>query len=619
MLLRRVVASLAAATLAAAPAAARAAGAPPAAATKAAPAGTSGDVAAARKLFEANMDAIRHRDRDAYLACYLKSPNLALTVPDGTRLGYDSLAKEAGSHWPDLYEAHDLEVIPVRPGLVYGSYRFRVRYGADEHTGLSERFFVKTDAGWRIAVTTAFDAPVGTPPPPRALVGATLIDGTGSAPVHDAVVVLRGGKIDCAGPKSACAVPDGMERTDLAGKFIAPGLIDAHVHFSQTGWADGRPDALDLRETHPYEQVEADLRAHPERFFRTDLCSGVTAVFDVGGYAWTWGLRSRAEQDTLAPHYGAAGPLLSTLDHWLNLPAERQFIYLSDEKAARGGVDYLASQGADAVKLWFIPVKPEEFEAKEKAVLAAGDEAKKRGIRLIVHATELREAKSALKAGVKLLVHSVWDQPIDDEFLSMAKANGTIYCPTLTVIDGYVRMNASAVSGQPPDVDDPNRCIDPLTLEKVASTPREGAGKGDPVAVERQRANTQARHKTMDENLMRVVKAGIPVAMGTDAGNPLTLHGPSVYAEMEAMQAAGMSAMDVLVASTRGGARALGRDADLGTLEKGKAADLIVLDADPSADVKNLRRLRFVVRGGVLRTVDELRPVAEASALPPKP
>jgi imidazolonepropionase-like amidohydrolase len=139
------------------------------------------------------------------------------------------------------------------------------------------------------------------------------------------------------------------------------------------------------------------------------------------------------------------------------------------------------------------------------------------------------------------------------------------------------------------------------------------------VAVERQRANTQARHKTMDENLMRVVKAGIPVAMGTDAGNPLTLHGPSVYAEMEAMQAAGMSAMDVLVASTRGGARALGRDADLGTLEKGKAADLIVLDADPSADVKNLRRLRFVVRGGVLRTVDELRPVAEASALPPKP
>jgi imidazolonepropionase-like amidohydrolase len=620
MLLRRFVASLAAAALAAAPAAARAAGAPPAAAPKAAvPAASSGDLAAARKLFEANLDAIRHRDRDVYLACYLKSPNLALSVPEGTKIGYDAFAKDVGSHWPDLYVASDLQVVPVRPGLVYGSYRFRVRYGADEHTGLSERFFVKTDAGWKIAVTTAFDAPAGTPPPPRALVGATLIDGTGSEPVRDAVIVLRGGRIECAGSKSACPVPEGVERTDLAGKFIAPGLIDAHVHFSQTGWADGRPDALDLRETHPYEQVEADLRAHPERFFRTDLCSGVTAVFDVGGYAWTWGLRTRAEQDTLAPHYAAAGPLLSTLDHWLNLPAERQFIYLSDEKTARGGVDYLASQGADAVKLWFIPVKDEEFEAKEKAVLAAGDEAKKRGIRLIVHATELREAKSALKAGVKLLVHSVWDQPIDDEFLSMAKANGTIYCPTLTVIDGYLRMDGSAASGTPPEVDDPNHCIDPLTLEKVAATPREGAGKVDAAALERQRTGAQARHKTMDENLMRVVKAGIPVAMGTDAGNPLTLHGPSVYAEMEAMQAAGMSAMDVLVASTRGGARALGREADLGTLEKGKAADLIVLDADPSADVKNLRRLRLVMRGGVLRTVDELRPVAETPPATAKP
>jgi imidazolonepropionase-like amidohydrolase len=79
---------------------------------------------------------------------------------------------------------------------------------------------------------------------------------------------------------------------------------------------------------------------------------------------------------------------------------------------------------------------------------------------------------------------------------------------------------------------------------------------------------------------------------------------------MEAMQAAGMSPIEVLVASTRGGAHALGRDADLGTLEKGKAADLIVLDADPVADIRNLRRLRYVMRGGVLRTVDELRPLA---------
>src|SRR4029078_2230541 len=114
--------------------------------------------------------------------------------------------------------------------------------------------------------------------------------------------------------------------------FVTPGLVDAHVHFSQTGWADGRPDGLDVRATHPYEKVEGELRSHPERFFRSYLCSGVTAVFDVGGYAWTLGLPPRAEPDAFAPHVRAAGPLLSTADHWLNLPAERQFIFLKDEE-----------------------------------------------------------------------------------------------------------------------------------------------------------------------------------------------------------------------------------------------------------------------------------------------
>jgi imidazolonepropionase-like amidohydrolase len=113
------------------------------------------------------------------------------------------------------------------------------------------------------------------------------------------------------------------------------------------------------------------------------------------------------------------------------------------------------------------------------------------------------------------------------------------------------------------------------------------------------RAAAAARHRLMTANLMAVHRAGIPVAMGTDAGNPLTLHGPSVYAEMEAMQAAGMSPMEVLIASTRGGALAMGRAADFG-----------VVAGDPSADIANLRRLRYVVRGGVVRSVDELRPAA---------
>jgi len=570
------------------------------------PAAGGDDVAAARRLFEANLDTIRHKDRKAYLACYLDSPTMAKSGPEGMTVGYDAFEKGTDS-WPDVYDAQDLRLTPVRPGFVYGTYRYRVRYGKEEHAGLSERFFVKTDQGWRIAVTTAFDAPAGTPPPPRALVGATLIDGTGKAPIPNAVVVLRGGKIDCAGTAADCPVPEGVGRLDLAGRFITPGVVDAHVHFSQTGWADGRPDALDLRDKHPYDATEADLRAHPERWFGTYLCSGVTAVFDVGGYSWTLGLRARAESDTGAPHVAAAGPLISTIDHWINLPGEKQLMFASDEAAARAGVDYLASLGTDAVKIWFIPPADAEFDARAATVLAAGDQAKKRGVPVIVHATELREAKTALAAGARLLVHSVWDLPVDDEFIALAKKNGAIYCPTITVSDGYQRMFASAASGQAPTIDDPNGCVDAKTRAFVASTPIEGAGKMEAAAVARIGERNAARLKTMNANLMTVFKAGIPVAMGTDAGNPLTLHGPSVYAEMEAMQSAGMTAMQVLVASTKGGATAMRRDADYGTVEKGKMADLLVVGADPSADIANLRKLQYVVRGGVVRAEEELR------------
>lgn len=572
------------------------------------PKGQDSDLGAARRLFEENLDAIRHKDRAAYLACYLDAGTLARTGPDGFQLGFKSLADQSSdTSWPDLFEASDLRLVPVEPGVVYGTYRFRVRYSEQEQSGLSERLFLKTPRGWRIAVTTAFTAPPGTPPPPVALVGATLIDGTGAAPIAGATVVIRAGKIECAGSKASCPVPEGMAVTDLSGLWIMPGIVDAHVHFSQTGWADGRPDAIDVRDRYPYEQVQAGLRAHPERWFRSYLCSGVTAVFDVGGYPWTWELRGRAESDTLAPHVVAAGPLLSTLDFWLNLPAERQFIHLAGNDAARAGVRYLASHGASAVKVWFIPVAERNPEEMDAAVLAAGEEARKSGIPLIVHATGLREAKSALQAGANLLVHSVWDQPVDDEFIRLARRNNVIYCPTLTVADGYRRMSDSALSGIAPEVDDPGGCVDAETLARLAETPEAGAGKVDSKTAERGASRNEERRRIMAANLKKVHEAGITVAMGTDAGNPLTLHGPSIYAEMEAMAAAGLSPMDVLVASTRGGARAMGRENDFGTAEAGKIADLLIVAADPTTTVANLRRVRYVVRAGVLRAQEELR------------
>ena len=575
----------------------------------------SSDVAAARALFEKNLDAIRRRDKAAYLSTYWKSDQLARTGADGIALGYASHEKSAGENWPDTFDASDLQVVSVEPGVVYGTYRYRVRYGADEQAGISERLFLKTPGGWKIAMTSAFQALPGTPPPPRAIVGATLVDGTGAAPVPSATVVLRGGKIDCAG---RCEIPAGVTVVDGRDLWLTPGLVDAHVHFSQTGWADGRPDSLDLREKHPYERVEADLKEHPDRFFRSQLCSGVTSVFDVGGYSWTVAMAHREREDPRAPRVAAAGPLLSTVDHWLNLPGEKQLVYIPDADTARKTVRYLAAIGADAVKVWYIVTPERKVEDSMPAVLAAGEEAQKAKLPLIVHATGLAEAKVALRAGARFLVHSVDDKPVDDEFLELAKRNGTIYCPTLTVVGGYLRMYDSVLSHQPPAVDDPNGCVDGGTRAKVAESATAPAPTGLADRVANRKKSRGEADRISAANLKRVAEAGVPIAMGTDAGNPLTLHGPSVYAEMEAMQAAGLTPMQVIVASTRGGATAMGVEKEAGTVEKGKSADLLLVAGDPTKDVANLRKVRYVVRGGVVRSIEELKATVAAADEPKK-
>jgi len=570
----------------------------------------SSDEAWARAVFERNLNAIRAKDRAAYIACYLDAGDrFVVTGDEGLTAGFAEFQKGAGAGFPDTFDASDLQLVAIAPGMVFGTYRYRVRYGDDEQTGVSERLFVETPSGWKIRLTGAHLSRPGTPAAPRAFVGGTLVDGTGAPPVAGATVLMRGGKIECAGRD--CAVPKGVETIDARGTWIVPGLVDAHVHFSQTGWADGRPDALDLRDRYPYERTSADLKAHPERFFRSQLCAGVTAVFDVGGYSWTVAMAHDPRHASRAPHVSAAGPLLSTLDHWLNLPGERQFMVLKDAESARAGVAYLKAIGSDAVKVWYIVNKDLPVAQTEPFVAAAGEQARQAGLPLIVHATGLAEAKAALRAGASFLVHSVGDMPVDDEFLSLAKAHGTIYCPTLTVLSGYQRMNRSAASGTPPPVDDPGGCVDPATLARIAETAK--AGTKD---IAERLARIDRRVAESDRyafpNLKRVFDAGIPIAMGTDAGNPLTLHGPSVYAEMEAMQAAGMTPIQVLTASTLGGARAMRRDKEFGTLEKGKDADVLVVGADPTADIRNLRQVRWVARAGVVRSAAELKAIVAA-------
>jgi imidazolonepropionase-like amidohydrolase len=441
---------------------------------------------------------------------------------------------------------------------------------------------------------------------PLALVGGTVYTGDPTPPIEDAVVVVREGRIVAVGPRAATPIPDGCTRIDVTGEFVTPGLVDTHVHYSQTGWADGRPDARDVRAAFPYERAMADNQRHPERFHLAFLHSGVTAVFDVGGYPWTRALAAATEGSPLAPHVAAAGALLATYDPHLGLPDQSQFVFPQDADEARAFVRSHAAFGSAAIKVWYIELPDHPAAEFEPWVMAAGDEAGKVGLPLIVHATTLAAAKIAVAAGARLLVHSVDDREVDDAFIAAAKAQGTFYCPTLTVRRGYLGLHAADIGDEVrAQLDD----VHPSVKERVLHTEDESArAKVNQRAIEGAAKRFQLSDRLMASNLVAMHRAGIPVVLGTDAGNPLTLHGPSVFPELEAMQAAGLSARDVLVAATRDAAAAMGRGHDLGRIAPGYVADLLVLEDDPGRDAQAFRSLLQVGRMGVLHERAALLP-----------
>lgn len=583
-----------------------------------APDEVAAEVEAAREVFERNVQAIQHKDREAYLSCYRASERLVRVGPDGFQLGFDELrdgTPATGSkEWPERLVARDIQLAWLSPGLVYGTYRYRAVFDGLPADGISGRLIARgEDGAWRIRVTSAFGSGKPASAAPVALVGATLHTGDGGPPIPDALVVLRDGKIAALGPRAETELPADVDVIDLGGRFLVPGLIDTHVHYSQTGWADGRPDASDQRADYPYELAMADNRRHPERFHKAFLHAGVTAVFDVGGYPWTRSLGADTEDSHDAPHVAATGPLLATVvPDQLRLPEADQLLLMESEKQARALVRNHVAQGSDAIKVWFVATDPELFEQQVAHVLAVGDEARKLGIPLVVHATELETARVAVAAGAQLLVHSVGDKPVDQAFLDAALASGVIYCPTLTVQAGYYSLYLRQLSDE---LRAQLEQVDASVRERVLATeglPVEArfldASGSTEAAARMLDARLQFELETVFANLRAVHQAGIPIALGTDAGNPLTLHGPSVFPELEAMAAAGLEPLEVLTAATRDAARAMGRGDDLGLLEVGRIADLVVLEQDPALSVENLRAISHVIRAGFVHEREWLRP-----------
>lgn len=440
----------------------------------------------------------------------------------------------------------------------------------------------------------------------QALVGATIIHVANGDDIEDGVILVKGDRITCAGEKLDCPIAEGTDVVDLAGSFVTPGLVDTHVHFGQTGWVAGRWE--NLPELYPVKRIHAELRANPARWHHAYLCSGVTAAFDVGGSPWT--VTETEGRDLGRPnrtHVRSAGPMMM----WWENDADR-FLPMKSEQQIRTGIARLVKLGSTALKVLYPEPPAKEREAADAMLQVAGNAAHDAGLPMIVHATELRSAKVALRAGAKMLVHSVWDKLVDQEFLDLLAKNDAWYTPTMVVNFNWMKSSGTIYSGVPAEIDDPNHCVDEAMLSWFGQVKAVRAEIGDENLPSLQRGlqgafNSGKRWAYSELNLQAVRNAGGRIVLGSDAGNSLTVHGPSVNWEMEAMEAAGLSPREVIHAATIEGANAMGMAEQIGSLQEGKVADLLVLAQDPRITVRNFRSLSHVMRAGVLMSQSELQ------------
>jgi imidazolonepropionase-like amidohydrolase len=384
--------------------------------------------------------------------------------------------------------------------------------------------------------------------------GLRLIDGTDRAPIDNATLVVRDGRVAAAG--AGAKAPEGARVVSLAGKTVVPGLINAHGHVGDTeGLQGGRYSAAN---------VARDLRLY--------AAYGVTTVVSLGGdQAPAFAARDSQNTPSLdRSRIFAAGPVLAP-----KTPDEaRQLV--ADDQAMK--VDIVKIRVDD--NLGTTPKMPPEVY---RAVI---DEAHKRGLRVAVHLFYLADAKSVLDAGADFIAHSIRDADVDAAVIAALKSRNVCYCPTLMrEVSTFVYESTPAFFS------------DSFFLKHA--DPKVVAALNEPARQQAMHASASAqRYKAALEvakrNLKKLSDAGVTIAMGTDTGPPARFQGYFEQMELELMAKSGLTPRQVLAASTRDAARCMKLDRQLGTLEPGKWADFVVLDADPLADILNTRKIDSV-------------------------
>lgn len=434
----------------------------------------------------------------------------------------------------------------------------------------------------------------------KAIVGGYLINSDGSKPIEESVILINGSTIEKLGKTGKVKIPANAEMIDAKGKYIIPGLIDSHVHFFQSGGLYTRPDAIDLRTVKSYEQEIEHIKKKLPRTFASYLAAGVTAVADVGGPMLNFDIREQASKTDMAPTVVVAGPLISTVDNPKLDIGDPPIVKVTSIAEVDKLVQQLADRKADLIKIWFIVSPQLNFDDNLKLIKRTIDQSHAKGIRVAVHATQLKTAKESVKAGADILVHSVDDTEVDDEFIKLLKQHGTIYTSSISVLDGYMRTFTQRFDFMPMDfaVADPDFMgsltdLRRISTDQIPERIRTMMSKPDEYLP-----GAQQRVETAMKNLKKLQDAGVTIATGTDAGNIGTLHASSMHQELYIMQKAGLSPTQILTNSTINGAKLMGKDKELGSIEAGKKADLVILDKNPLDNVSNYSAISKVIKNG---------------------
>lgn len=442
-----------------------------------------------------------------------------------------------------------------------------------------------------------------------AIVGATIIDGTGAAPIVDGVIVLDGERITAVGPSSAVAIPEGAAVVSAQGRWIIPGMIDLHTHF----WESGRPGAqptyvADVTEVFPYDEEVAWMKGRVRYTLARYLCSGVTSAVVLGAIPWEYEIRELAKAERVAPRIILAGGFIGNSPPEESSPfweGEQPGYWIENEASAEALVQHLDSTGVDLIKAGFVANPEHPLELFRPALRALVEASHARNLLVFVHATELESARAAVEVGADVLAHTVGDRDLDDDFVSALKAAGVTTTSSIGVLTGHARLLRDSFELTRAE----ERCGDPQVTEawqEWAALPFDSRPELPGWLEDAQTVEDQ-----IVENLRVMNEAGIRIAVGSDGGNIGSMHGPSFQRELILLAKAGLDPMQILISATRSGAAAIGRLDDLGTLEPGKLGDLVILEANPLDAVENFQRVESVFVRGSLVTRQEWEEVRE--------